>query len=63
MPKHSNLAIFLLMRFIYQVTLYRNTLLAISIGMGLLPYLVLCLYNQPYLDDFSGSSDALTHGI
>lgn len=50
------------LRFIQQPS-FRIVLLAICIGLGLLPFLALCLYNQPYLDDFSVSSDALTYGV
>jgi hypothetical protein len=42
---------------------HRLWLLASGIAFGLLPFLALCLYVQPSLDDFSTSSDALTYGI
>ncbi|HEX8425057.1 hypothetical protein [Hymenobacter sp.] len=41
----------------------RLGLLTIGVGLGLLPFVVLCLYNQPYLCDFSVSSDTFNYGI
>lgn len=42
---------------------HRIALLAIGLGIGILPFLILCLYIQPCLDDFSTSTVALTYGI
>lgn len=50
-------------RLIRWASTHRLELLASGIAFGLLPFLALCLYTQPYLDDFSTSSDALTYGI
>lgn len=41
----------------------RRGLLAIGIGLGLLPLLLLCGYNQPYADDFFWTSDVDTYGF
>lgn len=41
----------------------RLNLMTAGVSLGLLPFLALCFYNQPYGCDFSTSTDALTHGI
>lgn len=53
------------MRFMRLLQLFssRNALLLCCIGLGLLPFLLLCQYNQPFLDDFSFSADVQTHGM
>ncbi|UOG76202.1 hypothetical protein MTX78_06290 [Hymenobacter tibetensis] len=38
-------------------------LIAVGLALGLLPFLALCQYNQPYLCDFSVSSDTFNYGI
>ncbi|RFP66028.1 hypothetical protein D0N36_06050 [Hymenobacter lapidiphilus] len=38
-------------------------LLATGVGLGLLPLLLLCYYNQPYSDDFSFTSDVEAYGF
>lgn len=50
-------------RLIRWVITHQLGLLASGIALGLLPFLALCFYTQPSLDDFSTSSDALTYGI
>ncbi|MBC8081999.1 MAG: hypothetical protein H7Z21_02205 [Hymenobacter sp.] len=50
-------------RLIRWIEAHRWGLLAGSVSLELLPFLALCWYNQPYLCDFSVSTDALAHGI
>lgn len=42
---------------------YRVALLAVGLLLAWLPLLALCFYNQPFLCDFSVSTDVQTHGL
>lgn len=50
-------------RLIRWIVYYRLNLMTVGVCLGLLPFLALCLYTQPYLCDFSVASDTFNYGI